>query len=58
MDQFSFVSELLAASDALTPEIVRLNAIILFATALAVVVPLGLRRFLPSRTGMAAAAVR
>jgi hypothetical protein len=58
MDQVSFVSELIAASNALTPEIVRLNAVILLAAALAVALPLGLRRFLPSRTGMAAAAVR
>jgi hypothetical protein len=49
MDQVSFVSELLAASDAFSSEVVRLNALVLFTTALAVIIPMALRRLMPSR---------
>jgi hypothetical protein len=44
MDEISYFSELLANSEALTPDLIRVNAILLFAAALAVAAPVALRR--------------
>jgi len=57
MDEFSFATDLLAGG-VLTPEIVRLNAVLLAAATLAVLLPAAVRRLLPRRPSFRFAMMR
>lgn len=48
MDEFSFATDLVAGG-LVTPEIVRLNAVLLLAATLAVALPVAVRRLMPCR---------
>ena len=57
MDEFSFATDLLAGG-LVTPEIVRLNAVLLLAATLAVALPVAVHRLMPRRPGFRFAMMR